>query len=276
MAQIPQDFVPDKSYQVLGGQFKQEQPLMFYQIGGRPAFSYGDIYIQPNQKILTDGKAMLWMDGSINVDTECYGGCSAACQRSCSGESCCMNNFSGNGKLTVGFETPGDMLAFAVTPQHAWCLTKGAFVAGTSNLKVSSKFAGCAVCCCTDEGPFLSTVEIDKESQTQSGIFLAGSYGMLERHDVGENKELYVARGNFFAGHADKDLEIGMIGGCMNLCFGAGMRSIILKFKGPCTVYTQSRNPEDLRRMQEYARLKQQQQQGGRGGGGSGNAAQSG
>jgi uncharacterized protein (AIM24 family) len=263
MAQIPQDFVPDRSFQVLGGSFAPQQPLMFYQIGGRPAFSYGDIYIQPNQKILTDGKAMLWMDGSLMIETECYGGCGAACARSCSGESCCMNNFSGVGKLTVGFENPGDMLAFAVTPSHPWCLTKAAFVAGTANLKVSCKFAGCLTCCCTDEGPFLTTVEIDPESQTQSGIFLAGSYGMLERHDVPEGKELYVAKGNFFAGHASKDLDVGLVGGCMNLCFGAGWKSVVLVFKGPCTVYTQSRNPEDLRRMQEYARNKRAAQEGG-------------
>jgi len=262
MAQIPQDFQPDRSYQVLGGQFQQEQPLMFYQIGGRPAFSYGDIYVQPNQKILADGKAMLWMDGSLQVDTECYGGCGSACMRSCSGESCCMNNFSGLGKLTVGFETPGDMLAFAVTPSHAWCLTKSAFVAGTNNLKVSSKFAGCLACCCTDEGPFLTTVEINPESNTQAGIFLAGSYGMLERHDVPEGKELYVGKGNFFAGHASKDLDVGLVGGCMNFCCGAGSKAIILKFRGPCTVYTQSRNPEDLRRLQEANARRQGQEQG--------------
>jgi len=266
MSQIPQDFVPDRSYQILGGQFQQDnsQPLMSYQIGGRPAFSYGDIYLQQNHKILTDGNAMLWMDGSLQVETECYGGCGSACMRSCSGESCCMNNYTGVGKLTVGFETPGDMLAFAVTPSHAWALTKAAFVAGTSNLKVSSKFAGCIPCCFTDEGPFLTTVEIDPESQTQSGIFLAGSYGVLERNDVPEGKELYVGKGNFFAGHASKDLEVGLVGGFMNFCFGAGCKSIILKFKGPCTVYTQSRNPQDLRRLQEAARHKKSAEEGGK------------
>jgi uncharacterized protein (AIM24 family) len=256
MAKAPSD----QSFQLLGGQLQKSNsdPWLFYQIGGRPAFSYGDIMVQPNQKVLTDGRAMLWMDGSLQVDTECYGGCPAACARSCSGESCCMNNFSGAGNLTVGFENPGDMLAFAVTPQFGWVLTKSAFVAGTSNLHVSSKFAGCCVCCCTDQGPFLTTVTIEPESGTQSGVFLAGSYGMLERHDVPQGKELYVAGGNFFAGHIQNDLMLGVVGGFSNFCCGAGWKSIILKFIGPCTVYTQSRNPEDLKRMQEYAIKKEQ------------------
>jgi len=260
MSQAPSD----SNVQLLGGQLQKQNtdPWMFYQIGGRPAFSYGDIMVQPQHTILADGKSMLWMDSNLTVKTECYGGCPAACARSCSGESCCMNNYSGAGNLTVGFESPGDMLAFAVTPQFGWCLTKAAFIAGTANLKVSSKFAGCVACCCTDQGPFLTTVNIDPESNTQSGIFLAGSYGMLERHDIADGKEMYVAGVNFFAGHINNDLEVGLVGGLMNFCFGAGWRSIILKFKGPCTVYTQSRNPEDLRRMQEFAKQKQNQQEG--------------
>jgi len=267
MSQAPSD----SNVQLLGGNLQKgnADPWMFYQIGGRPAFSYGDIMVQPNQKILGDGRAMLWMDGSLLVETECYGGCPTACARSCSGESCCMNKYSGAGNLTVGFDSPGDMLAFAVTNDFGWALTKAAFVAGTNNLLVSSKFAGCAVCCCTDEGPFLTTVRIDPESNTSSGVFLAGSYGMIERHDVPQGKELYVARGNFFAGHINKDLEIGLVGGLMNFCCGAGWKSIILKFRGPCTVYTQSRNPEDLRRLQEYAARKQEeegQNQGNAGG----------
>jgi len=40
-------------------------------------------------------------------------------------------------------------------------------------------------------------------------------------------------------------------------------KSVILKFRGPCTVYTQSRNPQDLKRMQEFAKNKQNQQEGG-------------
>jgi uncharacterized protein (AIM24 family) len=255
----------DQNVQLLGGQLQKSNsdPWMFYQIGGRPAFSYGDIMVQPNQKILADGKSMLWMDGSLLVETECYGGCPAAFARSCSGESCCMNNYSGAGNVTVGFESPGDMLAFAVTKQFGWCLTKAAFVAGTNNLKVSCKFSGCGACLCTDQGPFLTTVTIDEESQTNSGIFLAGTYGMLERHDVPEGKEMYVAGGNFFAGHMNTDLDVGLVGGFMNFCCGAGWKSIVLKFRGPCTVYTTSRNPDDLRRMQEFAKNKQQQQEKG-------------
>ena len=82
-----------------------------------------------------------------------------------------------NAKLTVGFELPGDMLAFGVTPGNGWVLTREAFVAGTNNLEVSARWAGCCACCCGDEGLFLTKVNVKKGDL---GIFLAGGYGMIE------------------------------------------------------------------------------------------------
>ena len=47
-------------------------------------------------------------------------------------------------------------------------------------IQVGAKFSGCCACCCTDEGPFLTTVDIMDDAEEDSGIFMAGSYGMLE------------------------------------------------------------------------------------------------
>lgn len=262
----------EETVQLIGGEYNTDAPPLDFKIHGRPAFTYGDIQLNGNE-VLADGTSMLWMDSSLEVSTECYGGCAASCMRTCSGESCCMNNYKGVGELTVGFEEPGDMLSFGVTRGHGWALTARAFVAGTTNLQVSAKFSGCAVCCCTDEGPFLTTIKIDDEAKEDQGVFLAGSYGFLEKHDVDQGKKLYVARGNFFAAHSDKELSIALVGGLMNFCCGALGRSIMLEFEGPCTVYTQSRNPMDLKRMQEAARRAQQQQNNGGGNGGAGGDA---
>lgn len=245
---------PEVIQMISGQPIDPNAPPLVYSIHGRPAFTYGDVILDGSRKVLADGKAMLWMDSHLQVGTECYGGCGASCMRSCSGESCCMNTYSGAGKVTVGFDDPGDMLAFGVTRGHGWMITQSAFVAGSENIKVSGKFSGCCVCCCTDEGVFMTTVEISEDSKEDNGIFLAGSYGMLERHELPEGKSMYVARGSFFAGHSDRPLNVTMVGGCCNFCCGASWRSIVFKFEGPCVVYTQSRNPQDLRRLQEIAK----------------------
>jgi len=258
MAQAPEQI------QFLGENY-QPSSAFTYQIHGRPAFTYAEIGLNGG-KVLADGESMLWMDASLGIETECYGGCWASCIRECSGEACCMNNYVGTGKVTVGFELPGDMLSFGVTRGQGWLLTRAAFVAGSTNLKVSASFAGCATCCCTDEGAFLTSVTIDEEASEDNGMFLAGSYGMIERNDVPAGKKLYVSNGNFFAAHSDRELDVTMIGGLPNFCCGAGWKSIVFQFEGPCTVYTQSRNPMDLKRLQTAgakAQAKQQQDNGG-------------
>jgi len=221
-----------------------------YQIKGRPAFAYGDIYLNEGQKVIADSNALLWMDGGIDLDVNMEGGCCTAYMRSCSGESCCFNGYTGTGanqKVTVGFKLPGDLMAFGTTHKNGWIFTFDAFVAGTNNLMVGSRFSGCCACICADESTFLTSVKV-KEGET--GVVLAGGYGMIERHEIPANEELLVSRGLFFAAREDTQFDVGLIGqecgGCCNLCCANG--GIVYKFKGPSVVYTQSKNPIQLYR----------------------------
>jgi uncharacterized protein (AIM24 family) len=263
-----------QTYQFLGSDFQMPQPLMVHQIHGRPAFSYGNVQVQQGHSVIADGDAMLWMDGALMMDTECYGGCVASCARGCAGENVCMNKFSGFGDVAFGFKLPGDMLAFGITADFPWLLKAESFVAGTDNLIVSADFAGCGACCCTEMGPFVTTVRIDPDKGGDQGVFLAGGYGFLERHDIPGGKTFMVSGGNFFAAKADTQLELALAGGCYNLCCAnfdpwscgtsLNMRAICFKFTGPCTIYTQSRNPMDLKRLQKAAQQENaQQDQGG-------------
>jgi uncharacterized protein (AIM24 family) len=82
------------------------------------------------------------------------------------------------------------------------------------------------------------------------GVVLAGSYGMIERHDIPEGQTLLVSRGLFFAAKEDVDFEVGLIGqecfGLLNLgCTGGG---IVFRFRGPSTIYTQSKSTIQLLR----------------------------
>jgi len=247
---------PQQSYDTLtlldeSGKRNFQQNAFIYQIKGRPAFSYGDVWLQPGQKLVADTKSLLWMDGQIDVSTGCpSGSCLSAILRNCSGESCCLNTYTGtqsNQKVSVGFELPGDMLAFGVTDSSRWVFTFDAFIAGTDNLMISSRFSGCLACICADTSMFLTTVGVQSG---QMGVVLAGSYGMIERHDIPEGQTLLVSRGLFFAAKEDVDFEVGLIGqecfGLLNLgCTGGG---IVFRFRGPSTIYTQSKSTIQLLR----------------------------
>jgi uncharacterized protein (AIM24 family) len=149
--------------------------LLDYKINGRPAFATVSVELKPDQNVISDGGAMMWMDGDMDVSLTCPGGCCAAIGRSCAGESCYFNKYKGPGHVTFGFDTPGDILPFAVTPGNGWILTKGAFIAGSPDLKVSSKYSGCCTGAASGESAFLVKV-----TTTESfGLFFAGDYGEI-------------------------------------------------------------------------------------------------
>jgi len=250
MAQAPQQSYDTLTLLDESGKQNFHQNAFVYQIKGRPAFSYSDVWLQQGQRLIADTKSLLWMDGHVQVDTGLPGNLCSAIMRDCSGESCCLNTYISTGanqKVSVGFELPGDMLAFGVTENSRWVFTFDAFIAGTDNLDISSRFSACCACLFADTSVFLTTVGV---KSGQMGVVLAGSYGMIERHDIPEGQTLLVSRGLFFAARDTVDFEVGLIGqeccGLLNLgCTGGG---IVFRFRGPGVIYTQSKSTIQLLR----------------------------
>jgi uncharacterized protein (AIM24 family) len=220
--------------------------LMIYQLKGKPAFGYVDIHMKAGQRVVADAKSLLWLHSQIEEPTtEIYGSLLQGCARSCSGEHCCMNTYTSkadNALLSLSFDLPGDTLSFMCTPGNGWILTRGAFIAGNDTLDVTARFSGVCACLLSDEGPFLTRVKCSEGQD--AGVFIAGGYGALVRHDIPAGKVLFVSRGLFFAAHESTKFKIGLAGGLKNLCCTGG-GAIVMKFYGPSVVYTQSRNPAD-------------------------------
>jgi len=207
-------------------------------VSGRPMFANVDIDLQAGQKIVADGKTLLWMDGEMRMETGCHGGCCHAMGRWCSRESCCMNLYEGGQKIGFGFTLPGDMMSFGVTKGNGWIMSQGAFIAGTANLAVSGKFTGCCTCV-AGEGLFLTHVFCGHAGT--NGMFFAGGYGSIVRHDVARGQVLFVDHGLFFAAHEATRITVGLVGGCRACCCSG--EGFVMKFYGPCCIFTQSRDP---------------------------------
>jgi len=208
----------------------------------RPIFAHVQVNMN-NQKVVANAGNMLWMDGALNLTATCYGGCCASYWRTCAKESCCQNVYTGSGEVAFGFPLPGDALPFAATPNSGWFCTHGSFICGSENILVSGSFGGCAVCCCSGEGPFLVHIT----SSSGDAVFFAGNYGALQRHEVPAGKTFCVSKGLFFACSDKTKIEIGLAGGCKTCC--CGHEGFVMKFKGPCVVYTQNRNPRTMQKM---------------------------
>jgi uncharacterized protein (AIM24 family) len=245
--------------------------LMLYQLKGKPAFAYCDVYLQPKQRLVSDANKMIWMDSKIDEPTtECWNGCCTSLYRKCGGEPCCLNTYTNNDsqnrKISIGFNDPGDLLTFGVAPGNGWILNRNAFLAGTDNLTITSRCIGCCTGAIAGEGMFLTRVHISEEAQQSgntNGVFVAGSFGALVRHDIPAGKVLYVSRGLFFAAHEDTRFQLGLAGGLKNICCTGG--GVVLIFYGPAVIYTQSRDPEKWNPYKRQVKEKRKKQGGSTG-----------
>jgi uncharacterized protein (TIGR00266 family) len=208
-----------------------------YEINGRPGFATVTFNLKPEQKITAEAGSLMWCDEQLKVDTHISGSLLDAFWRGCSYEPCCMNDYTGPGKVTIGFVAPGDALPFAVTPDSSWIITKAAFMCSTPDVEVSARFAGCLTTLCTTEGPFFTKVS----TKAPLGVFWAGGYGEIIRHEIPDGKSMIVDGGLFFAAAADTNCEVTLLGNiCTACCSGEG---IVMKFQGPAVIYCQSRDP---------------------------------
>lgn len=235
------------------------------EILNRPSFSHVKVQLDNGQKVMADNGAMIWMDGDMQMETWCYGGVMNALCRPLAFESCCMNTFEGPGEVSFGFDMPGDSYPFAVSPAKGWILTSGAFICGTENIVVGCRCAGLKACCCAGEGAFLTKITVGPESG--NGVFYAGGMGAIQRHDVAAGQIFFIDTGLFFAAAEDIQIDVGLPGDFKSCCCGG--EGFVMKFTGPCTVYTQNRDPaEFLKLLRPQPQGDSGNQDGGGGGGG--------
>lgn len=178
------------------------------------------------------------MDSSLGLKTYIGATCMAYC---CAGETCFHNDFSGNGWITMAFKLPGDILPFMVGENQSWLLNQGAYICSTPNVAIEARFAGCLACCCGGENPFLTKC-VSKDGLP--GVFYAGGYGAITRHNIKANEVLVLDNGLFFAAEASVQFELGLPGGLFSYCFGGeGICMRITAVNKECVVFTQNRDP---------------------------------
>lgn len=235
-------------------------PALAVDVMHRPCFAHAEVDLKDGEKVVSVAGAMMWADQEVGVSTACHNGCATACCRTCAGESCCFNTFSGPGRVAFGFDLPGDILPFKIEEGAAWVVSSGSFVCATPNAKVSARFTGCGACLCGGEGAFFTEIS----STGGEGVFYAGGFGALKRHEIAAGKTLFINDGLFFAANATTGISVEILGGCKTCCFGA--EGFVMKIQGPAVVFTQNRDPDKFNAL-----LNPRLPQGG--GGGAGDAA---
>jgi len=88
--------------------------------------------------------------------------------------------------------------------------------------------------------PWLVKCTVD-EKAAENAMFWAGGYGVLTRQEVKAGQQFFLDNGLFFAASEKIDIGLGLPGGCISCCCGG--EGIVMKFTGPCVVYSMNRSP---------------------------------
>jgi len=203
-----------------------------------------NIYLDMDQTIIADKHSLLLMDGDVKFDTK-LGKLTSAIGRMFSGETAFLNYFTGTSsnklqRVKLGMPISGDIAYITIKYGEKIRISKGAFLAGTDNLNISSItklgmkdiFGGVL----SGEGLILSELS-SNEGEAGAWIF---SYGNIEKHILAEDELLFVNNNLFLAADSTVSYSIKNIGNFKSI-FTDG-EALVMRFKGPCYVYTQSKD----------------------------------
>jgi uncharacterized protein (AIM24 family) len=204
-----------------------------------------DIYLAKGQTIIADKHALNFMDGEAKFDTQ-MGKFTKAIGRMFSGETAFLNHITGTDdtklqRINLGMSISGDLIYLPIPVGKKWRVSKGAFLAGTQNTIISSSTKIVRVdSTFTGEGFILSELSA-KEGDAGAWI---SSYGHIVKHELKNNEVLYVNNNLFLASDNDVEFSVKNIGNFKSIITGG--EALVMKFKGPCEIYTQSKDVTGL------------------------------
>lgn len=209
------------------------------EILGGPSFSHVHIDLAPGESVITESGAMQAMGPSIEQSAKMNGGFfSALGKRMFGGESFFVNEFANSGsateRVTIAQDVPGQVIEMKLSGGQEICLQKGAFLAATEGVKLSTAWAGFASWI-TREG----LVRLKAEGP---GTLWFGAYGGIIKRTI--TSEIKVDDGHLVAFDPGLKLSVSMAGGLFASIFGG--EGLVARLSGSGTIYIQTRSIKGL------------------------------
>ena len=195
--------------------------------------------LEPGETMISEAGAMGWMSGSIKMDTNMKGGLLGGLGRAFSGESVFLNTFSGPGMIAFPSSFAGRIVARTLNPGEVFIAQKGAFLAGTDDMKLevalkkkigAGFFGGEGFILQKLIGPGMVFLEFD---------------GHVEEYDLAAGETMLVDTGNVGMFESTVSYDIQMVKGLKNIFLG-GEGLFLTKLTGPGKVYLQSMPIQNL------------------------------
>lgn len=222
---------------------------MEHTIQFQPSYSVLELHLQPDEEVVAEAGAMVWMSDNLELTTSARGGALSGLKRAVlTGESFFQNTFKaqrGPGLLGLAPGQPGDIVAHDLDDDEL-LLEKGAYLASTAGLATNADFQGLRGL--FNEGLFVLRV-------SGTGTLYFNGYGDIEEVEV--DGTYIVDNGHAVAWEPALDYELTRAASIRSFLFSD---QILMRFSGQGKLWVQSRNPRTLADWVYPFRRKRQQE----------------
>lgn len=208
---------------------------MNYEIESRPTYSVLEVGLDPNESVVAESGAMIWMSSSVQLNTSARGGMFKSLRRSAlGGESFFQNVFEAQdapGVVAFSPGQPGDIVAVDLSRGDV-LMEDSAYLASQQDVTIDTTFQGFRGL--FNEGLFILRA-------TGSGLLFFSGYGDIEEIEV--NGTYIVDNGHAVAWDSTLTYEITRGRSIRSFLFSD---QLLLRFGGRGRLWVQSRNPQAL------------------------------
>jgi uncharacterized protein (TIGR00266 family) len=206
-----------------------------------PSFGIARCSLNGGESIKVEAGAMMAMSAGMELQAKAEGGVFKSLKRAAlGGESFFLTTYhapSQGGWVDVAPRLPGDLVTFDLTPDRSYVIQKGSWLASSIDITLDTKWGGFKNLF-GSEGGFVVRA-------TGSGPLVLGCFGALDKWDLAAGESVTVDTGHMVAYQDSVTMSLRKVTGGMVQSFKSG-EGIVFDFTGPGTVYTQTRNPNEL------------------------------
>lgn len=184
---------------------------------------------------------MMAMSAGMNLQSKAEGGMFKSLKRAAlGGESFFLTTYNApdqGGWVDVAPRLPGDLVTFDVAPDRSYVIQKGSWLASSLDITLDTKWGGFKNLF-GSEGGFVVRA-------SGSGPLVLGCFGALDKWELAAGESITVDTGHMVAYQDSVSMTLRKVTGGLVQSFKSG-EGIVFDFTGPGTVYTQTRNPNEL------------------------------
>ncbi len=208
-----------------------------FELINRGAFTALKASLSKGDKLKAEAGAMVSMDSTLSITGKLDGGLLGGLGRMLSGEKFFLQTIyaeKGDGEVILAPSATGDILPIELDGSVSYNIQKDGFFAGSESLKVSTKTQNLLKGLFSGEGFFIVKVE-------GTGTLFMSSFGAIEKIEIPDGKDYIVDNGHLVAWPDNMQYSIEKASKSLISSFTSG-EGFVTKFRGPGTVYIQTRN----------------------------------